>query len=142
MVGERLNQLDSGTGTIEAVNSLRSSNEDAIKAQRKHRRFAIRSKVIVHPSDCIDRGSAQWIGECHDISKGGCRLLTQHPLQLGSIYWVQFQPTKDLKLDPVFARCVRGQLLRENAFEFGFSFLTPIEMPEPENVVEAEAILP
>ena len=137
-----MNQLDSSAGTLEAVQSLQSSNEEAIKAQRKHRRFAIRAKVIIHPSDCADRGSVQWLGECHDISKGGCRILTQRPLQLGSIYWVQFQPTKDVKLDPVFARCVRGQLLRENAFEFGFSFLTPIELPENENSVEVDAVLP
>lgn len=142
MVGERLNQLDSSAGTIEAMKSLQSSNDEAVKVQRKHTRFAIRSKVIIQPSNCVDRGSDQWLGECHDISKGGCRLLTQRPLQLGSIYWVQFQPTEDLKLDPVFARCVRGQLMRENAFEFGFSFLTPIELPEPEAVEESETILP
>ena len=136
MVGERLSQLDSDTATIEAVRSLQSSNEDAIQAQRKHRRFEIRSKVIIHPSDCIDRGTIQWLGECHDISKGGCRLLTQRPLVLGSIYWVQFQPSKKVKLDPVFARCVRGQLLRENAFEFGMCFLTPIELPEPDQDVD------
>ncbi len=142
MVGERLSQLDSSAGTIEAVQSLQSSNEEAIMAQRKHTRFEIRTKVIIHPSDCIDRGSMQWLAECHDISKGGCRLLTQKPVQIGSIYWIQFQPTKDTKLDPVFARCVRGQLLRENAFEFGMCFLTPIELPETEDSVEADAVFP
>ena len=142
MVGERLNQLDSDTATIEAVKSLKSNTEDAIIAQRKHTRFEIKSKVIIHPGDCIERGISQWPGECHDISKGGCRLLTQRPLQLGSIYWVQFEPSKNVKLDPVFARCVRGQLLRENAFEFGMCFLTPIELPEPKNAAESEAVLP
>jgi hypothetical protein len=126
---------------MEAVKSLKSNTEEAIQAQRKHRRFEIRSKVIIHPGDCIERGSKQWPGECHDISKGGCRILTPKPLQLGSIYWVQFEPSKKVQLDPVFARCVRGQLLRENAFEFGMCFLTPIELPEPETNAKAENIL-
>ena len=140
MVGDRFNQSESGNATIEAVKSLQSSNSETIIAQRKHRRFEIRTKVIVHPANTIERGTDQWLGECHDISQGGCRLLTQKPLQLGSIYWVQFQPTS-VKIDPVFARCVRGQLMRENAFEFGMCFLTPIELPEPEDAVEAEAII-
>lgn len=141
MVGERLGQHDSDTATIEAVKSLKSNTEEAILAQRKHQRFEIRSKVIINPANCIDRGKSQWPGECHDISKGGCRLLTQKPLQLGSIYWVQFEPSQKVKLDPVFARCVRGQLLRENAFEFGMCFLTPIELPDPEKEADVETLL-
>ena len=131
----------SATETLEAVKSLQTASEEAVAAQRRHRRFEIRTKVIVHPSDTIDRGDLQWLGECHDISKGGCCLLTQKPLQLGSVYWVQFQPT-EVKLDPVFARCVRGRLLRENAFEFGMCFLTPIDLPQPEDATEVDAVLP
>lgn len=140
MVGERFNQSDSGTATMDAVKSLQSNNSEAIIAQRKHRRFEIRTKVIVHPADSINRGTSQWPGECHDISQGGCRLLTQKPLQLGSVYWIQFDPAQ-FKIDPVFARCVRGQLMRENAFEFGMCFLTRVELPEPEEPVDAEAVL-
>ena len=140
MVGERLSQAESNTATMEAVKSLKSNNTEAIKAQRKHRRFEIRTKVILHPGDCVERGTLQWTGECHDISKGGCRILTQKPLELGSIYWIQFKPSEDVKLDPVFARCVRGQLLRENAFDFGMCFLTPIELPEPKDSIEADVI--
>ena len=141
MVGERLELSDAETATLEAVNTLQSNNAQAIEMQRKHHRFEIRTRVIVHPSDSIDRGSSNWLGECHDISKGGCRLLTEKPLQLGSVYWIEFEPTR-VKLDPVFARCVRGNLLRENAFEFGMSFLTPIELPKPENVDTGDAVLP
>ncbi len=140
MVGERLGQSQSATKTLEAVKSLQSASDESVAAQRRHRRFEIRTKVIVHPSDTIDRGDRQWLGECHDISNGGCCLLTQSPLQLGSVYWIQFQPT-DVKLDPVFARCVRGRLMRENAFEFGMCFLTPIELPQPQSAVETGARL-
>ena len=136
MVGESLGQSSSSTETLDAVSSIQLSNADAIAAQRKHRRFDIRLKVAIQPGNSSDRGAEQWLGECHDISQGGCRLLTQKPLQLGSIYWVQFEPGK-VQIDPVFARCVRGHLMRETAFEFGMSFLTPIELPEPEDSTEA-----
>lgn len=141
MVGQRFGQSDSTLETLEAVNSIQSSNAEAVAKRRQHRRYEIRTKVIVHPSDTIDRGEVRWLGECHDISKGGCRILTTKPLQLGSLYWIQFEPT-DVQLDPVFARCVRGHLLRENAFEFGMCFLTPIELPESGGMDEpANAVL-
>lgn len=131
MVGESLKQTTDAIDTLEAVSSIQSNNADAIAAHRKHRRIDIRTKVVVQPGNCVDRGDQQWLGECHDISQGGCRLLTREPLQIGSVYWIQFEPTK-FKIDPVFARCVRGNLLRENAFEFGMSYLTPIELPDTE----------
>ena len=130
MVGTRLNQTNSSFDAADAVSSIQSSNADAISAQRKHRRIDIRLKVIVQPCNSVDRADHKWLAECHDISKGGCKVLSQQPFQLGSIYWIQFEPGK-LQIDPVFARCVRGNLLRENAFEFGMCFLTPIEIPEP-----------
>jgi len=141
MLGEHLNSSDSNAATLEAVNALQSNSADAIESQRKHHRFEIRTRVIVHPSDTIDRGTVKWLGECHDISKGGCRLLAQKPLQIGSVYWIQFEPA-NVKLDPVFARCVRGHLLRENAFEFGMCFLTPIELPQPDDADTTDVVLP
>ena len=130
MVGTSLNQSGVSFDAMAAIASIQSSSDDAIAIQRKHRRFDIRMKVIVQPANSIDRSDVKWLGECHDISRGGCRVLTQRPLELGSLYWIQFEPSK-FSIDPVFARCVRGHLLRENAFDFGMSFLTPIELPDP-----------
>ena len=141
MVGKSIGDSCSSVETLEAVSSLQSSNADAISAQRKHQRFDIRLKVLVRPGDSIARSESRWLGECHDISQGGCRLLTQQPLQIGSIYWIQFEPSEKIQIDPVFARTVRGHLLREDAFEFGLSFLTPIELPEPENEVDSSSII-
>lgn len=140
MLGTGLDQSNSNSGHSDALNSIRSSNADAVEALRAHRRFDIRTKVVIQPSDSIDRTKQQWLGECHDISKGGCRILTQQPLQLGSVYWIQFDPTK-IQIDPVFARCVRGQLLRESAFEFGMSFLSTIELPQSPEPEENETSL-
>lgn len=135
MVGTSLNQDGILFDELAVVSSIQYSTADAIAAQRKHRRFDIRTKVIVQPANVVDRGEVKWLGECHDISRGGCRVLTSRPLELGSIYWIQFEPNtikpNNVKIDPVFARCVRGHLMRENAFDFGMSFLTPIELPEP-----------
>ena len=140
MVGEGFKQFDCETTTIEAIQTIQSGTESSRSAQRKHRRFEIRSKVIVHPADSTDRGALRWRGECHDISRGGCRLLTQKPLQLGSVYWIEFEAGQ-FAVDPVFARCIRGQLMRETAFESGLCFLTPIELPPPDESVEVESVL-
>lgn len=136
MVGTSLNQDGNSFDAILAVSSLQSSTAETIAAQRKHRRFDVRTKVIVYPANVIDRGDNKWLGECHDISRGGCRVLTNRPLELGSVYWIQFEPS-NVKIDPVFARCVRGHLMRENAFDFGMSFLTPVEFPEPADAEES-----
>ena len=131
VVGESINNsTTSSVETLEAVSSLQSNSAEAIAAKRKHRRFDIRLKVIIRPGDCIARADTRWLGECHDISQGGCRLLTKLPLQIGSIYWVTFEPNKKANLEPLFARCVRGNLLREDAFEFGMCFLMPIDLPD------------
>lgn len=140
MVGTSLNQSGISLDAVAAMTSIQSSTAAAIAAQRKHRRFDIRLKVVVLPANTVDRAELKWLGECHDISSGGCRVLAQRPLELGSVYWIQFEPTK-FTIDPVFARCVRGHLLRENAFEFGMSFLTPIEIPETAQESEAAAAL-
>ena len=132
MVGKSLGSPATIAETQEAVSSLQSNNADAVAAMRKHHRFDIRVKAIVEPGDSMLRSEeSRSYSECHDISKGGCRLLAKRPLQIGSVYWIRFDPA-NLKVDPVFARCVRGNLLREDAFEFGMCFLTPIELPEPE----------
>jgi hypothetical protein len=143
MVGISLNQSAQTIGSQDAVaaaDSIQSSNADAIAAQRKHRRFDIHLKIIVQPANSIDRAETKWLGECHDISSGGCRVLVQRPLELGSLFWIQFEPS-EFSIDPVFARCVRGHLMRENAFEFGMSFLTPIELPAPAQEVESDTDL-
>jgi hypothetical protein len=132
MVGTSLKQDGTSIDAVLAVSAIEASTADAISTQRKHRRFDFRAKVIVHPANVVDRGDTKWLGECHDISRGGCRVLSIRPLELGSVYWIQFD-SGTVKLDPVFARCVRGHLMRENAFDFGMSFLTPIELPEPDD---------
>ena len=141
MVGTSLNQSGNSIEMVEALSSIQSNNADAIATQRKHRRFDIRLKVVVFPANTIDRAELKWMGECHDISRGGCRVLVQRPMELGSVYWIQFEPHSKVTLDPVFARCVRGHLLRENAFELGMSFLTPIELPESESTDGANSKL-
>ena len=132
MVGKSLGVSASYAETQEAVKHLQSNTADSIAAKRRHHRFDIRIRVIVLPGDSVQRSdNVKIFAECHDISKGGCRLLVKHPLQIGSIYWIQFDPEK-MPSGPAFARCVRGHLIREDAFEFGMSFLTPIEVPTKE----------
>ena len=133
MVGKSLEVSANLEEAQEAVKQLQSNNSEAIAANRKHHRFDIRIKVIVQPGDLTQRNEmTKLFAECHDISKGGCRLLVREPLQLGSIYWIQFDPNK-FQSPPAFARCVRGHLLREDALEFGMSFLTPIELPDTDS---------
>ena len=67
-------------------------------------------------------------GVSGDVSSGGCLLLVATPLMVGDIYWLTFDRSV-IDLPPAFGRCLRCRLIREDAFEAGFKFLSPVTLP-------------
>ena len=49
------------------------------------------------------------------------------PVTVGDVYRLQFDKAS-IDLPLVFARCLRCRLVREDAFEAGFTFFTPISL--------------
>ena len=84
--------------------------------------------MILQPANSSEVLKLKIQGSLGDISTGGCRLLTPVPLGVGDVYRLTFD-VAELDLPLCFARCLRCRLLREDAFEVGFSFFAPLCLP-------------
>jgi hypothetical protein len=64
-----------------------------------------------------------------DVSEGGCCVLFPVPLNVGDVYLLTFD-RKTINVSPALARCMRCRLMREDAYECGFSFFTPLDLSD------------
>jgi c-di-GMP-binding flagellar brake protein YcgR len=112
---------------LEAIAEIEQSTPENIKQMRSSARISIRAKVIAQPGNAGERNSFQSQGVLGDISYGGCLILFPDPLRVGDIYRLSFDKSV-LNVEPTFGRCLRCRLIREDAFEAGFSFFSPIDL--------------
>lgn len=118
--------------TLEAlasISELEHNTASQIQQQREHDRIQTRCKVLVRPGNSSGRSAKTVHAISGDISAGGCLLLAPCTLLVGDVYWLTFDANA-VSIDPVFARCVRCRLVREDAFEAGFRFFNEIVLPE------------
>lgn len=130
-----LEELDQTSGPIESdqafemLRDLERSTSDEIRRQRAHFRIAVKAGVVLQPGNASEMLQLKVKGVTGDVSQGGCSALFPIPIQVGDIYRMQFdRQTLDLPL--TFVRCVRCRLIREDSFEAGFTFFSPITLPE------------
>lgn len=116
-------------GLLDAIGELEQNTKSRIQTRRGNNRVELNCDVVVLPGNVSDRGTVKFEGSCRDISPPGCRLILNHPITVGDIYLVSFQ-TSPKALDPMFGRCVRCHMIREDAFEVGLSFFAPISLSE------------
>ncbi len=114
---------------FDLLQELERNTPDEIRAQRSHFRLEIKARVTLSPGNASDQLKLRMQGTTGDISRGGCRILFPLPVNVGDIYRIEFDRSQ-LQLPLTFARCVRCQLLREAAYEAGFTFFAPIALPE------------
>ncbi len=113
--------------TLAAMAELERNTPDQVKQLRSDTRISVRAKVTARPANSSGRNSFQCDGVLGDISRGGCLVLFPTPLRVGDIYRLSFD-RKVLNLNAIFARCLRCRLIREDAFEAGFSFFQSIDL--------------
>ena len=115
---------------------LEQQTPEAIRRQRSSERYELRCGVIIKSANASAYQDPDVDAVTGDLSPGGCRLMSSVPLSVGDVYKLEFEKG-DLDLPIVFARCLRCRLIREDAFESGFAFFTPIklESTEPVDVV-------
>ncbi len=111
------------------MQELERNTTEEIRRQRAHFRLAVKVGVILQAGNASEVLTFKVKGISGDISEGGCSVLFPIPPRVGDIYRLQFDP-KAIDLPLTFARCVRCRLIREDAFEAGFSFFRPICLPE------------
>lgn len=112
---------------LEAITELQQNVKENIK--RSDMRFSAECGVAVTPGSISQRGADPIVGTCHDISANGCRVVLDSPVLVGDVFLLQFDQ-RTFRLDPSFCRCVRCIMMREEKFECGFSFFSPVSLPK------------
>ena len=113
----------------EVLKSLEQQKGAEVSRGRVHARLETALTVHVRPGNASDRTSIELVGITADLSRGGCRLILPLPVTVGDVFRVEFESAAP-RIPLVFARCLRCRLVREDAFEAGFSFFAPIDLPE------------
>lgn len=106
---------------------LERQTPDQIRRQRASDRVTMKARVVVQPANSSDAMKLRVQCVTGDLSAGGCRLMSPIPLAVGDVYRMKFEGT-DIDLPIVFARCLRCRLIREDAFEAGFAFFSPVNL--------------
>ncbi len=114
---------------FDLLQDLEKNTPEEIRRQRAHFRLAIKAGVTLQSGNASELLSLKVKGVTGDISGGGTSILFPIAPLVGDIYRLAFdRETLDLPL--TFARCIRCRLVREDAFEAGFTFFSPITLPE------------
>ena len=130
--------LDDEDRAFDALQDLERQPSDEIRRLRAHDRMAVKASVVIQPGNSSDTLNFKYQGVTGDISEGGCRIMLPMPLYVGDVFRLTFDhPQLDLPM--VFARCMRCRLIREEAFEAGFKFFTPVNVSS--NAVAQESQL-
>jgi c-di-GMP-binding flagellar brake protein YcgR len=114
---------------FDLLQDLEKNTSEEIRRQRAHFRLAIKASVTLQSGNASELLSMKVKGVTGDISAGGTSILFPIAPRVGDIYRLEFD-REALDLPLTFARCVRCRLVREDAFEAGFSFFSPITLPE------------
>jgi c-di-GMP-binding flagellar brake protein YcgR len=110
------------------LSDLKKNTPEEIRRQRRHFRVEIKETVVLQSGNASQMLDGKLRGVTGDISEGGLSAMFPLPVEVGDIFRLTFD-RKKLDLPMLFARCVRCRLVRENAFECGFAFFSPIQMP-------------
>jgi hypothetical protein len=124
---------------FDLLQELTRNTPEEISRQRAHFRLAIKAGVTMQSGNTSDLRKFKVKGVTGDVSEGGLSALFPIPTQVGDIYRLQFD-REVLELPLTFARCVRCRVIREDAYEAGFAFFTPICLPENVRANESSLI--
>jgi len=122
------------------LSEIEHQTSEEIKAQRNSQRITIKTPVILKPGNLSEVPGFKVQGVSGDISAGGMGGVFPIPVNVGDVYRMSFDK-KVLDIPVVFARCLRCKMIRENAFEAGFSFFSPIELNSTMDFVNMDSLL-
>ena len=114
---------------FDTLKELGGETSDHARQRRAHERFVLKVKVVLQPGNSSEFLSFKVQGVSGDISVGGCQALFPVPVQVGDVYRLHFDK-EQLDLPMLFVRCRRCRLINEDGFEAGFSFFSPITLPQ------------
>lgn len=123
---------------FDLLQELERNKSDEIRRQRQHFRLMLKARVTLLPGSASELMTFRVQGVTGDLSEGGCCALFPTPARVGDVYRLEFDRSV-LDLPTTFARCVRCRLLREESYEAGFMFFSPICLPEQAHTADRAA---
>lgn len=121
----------------ELFQELEKNTPEEILRQRGHFRVTIKVGVMLHSATTSELLAFEVKGVTGDVSESGCGLVFPVTIRAGDVYRLEFERAK-LNLPVTFARCIRCRFVREEVFEAGFRFFTPV--PSLGNLAPAEGV--
>ena len=124
MLGENLSpSVDSLRPRVQLAAGSSSTNVRAA-----HRSVPTNVLLLIRPSNSSQRRETPLRGYCKNLSQSGCGVITDCPPRVGDLYRFELPSDVTHPIHGCHARCVRCHLLDEEAFEVGFSFLSPVDL--------------
>lgn len=121
-----LSDADEAFGLLQ---ELAANTPEELSRQRAHFRLVIKAGVVLQPGNASQMLDFKVKGVTGDISAGGCLCVFPIPIMVGDIFRLEFN-REQLDVPLTFAHCVRCRLIREDAYESGFSFFSNVCLPE------------
>jgi len=112
------------------IAELERQSLSEIKKLRTYERRETKIGVDLWPGNSSAHDDLHLSGKTNDISEGGCSAVFSAAVLPGDIYRLAFD-SKSIELPIVFARAMRCRMLREDAFEVGFRFFSPVKLSKP-----------
>ena len=112
---------------LEALRDLESNSHQAFVAQRASERVEIHARLVVRPGNASQRYASSVEGVTADVSNGGCMALLSRPVMPGDFFFFLFDDS-EIQLGSLAARCLRCRMVREDTFEVGFKFMSPVDI--------------
>ena len=126
-LGDQVSLIDEDA-SFDTLQDIERRTSDESRDQRQHKRFKMKTKVILQPGNSSEFLSFKVQGIIGNLSEGGCQAMFPVPIGVGDIYRMRFDK-KDMDLPMTFVRCQRCRLISDDAFEAGFVFFSPITLP-------------
>jgi len=114
---------------FELMRDIERQTPEEIRRRRSSHRIAVKARVTLLPGNVSELQRFKLDGVVGDISANGCRVMTSLPLRVGDVYRMRFHGELS-ELPLTFMRCMRCQLVREDAFESGFQAFQSLSLPE------------
>ncbi len=129
MLGENLSpSVDAFRTRVQLTPEATNANVRAA-----HRSVPSNVLLIIRPSNSSQRKETPMRGYCKNLSQSGCGVITDCPPRVGDLYRFELPSDVTHPIHGCHARCVRCHLLDEDAFEVGFSFLSPVDLQRSES---------
>ena len=119
-----------GAESFKVLEELELNRPEEIRSARGEISITVRSRITARPADLCDRESECYEGTSRELQRRSIFGVFDRPVPVGSVFHLTFDE-QELDLPPAYAMCHKCAILKDDAFDVTFSFLTPVDPPVP-----------